>query len=120
MSQVFSTILVAAAGGAVGAALRVGVVTFLVPGPLGVALLNVAGALLLGFILTWFEGRGALITVFLGGGLLGALTTFSTFAGDTVRLAGEQPVIAIFYVAGSVSLAVLAFVLGAQAAKVFA
>ncbi|NRA30492.1 MAG: CrcB family protein [Parvularculaceae bacterium] len=118
MAQVLPTILTAAAGGAIGAALRVGVVTFLVPGPWGIAMLNVLGALLLGFVLTWFEGRGALLTVFLGGGVLGALTTFSTFAGDAVRLATAQPWSAGLYVVGSVSLAVLAFVIGVQAAKV--
>jgi len=117
MTQVLSTLAAAALGGAVGAAIRVGVVSYVMPGPWSIMALNVVGAFLLGLLLSALDGKGALLTVFLGGGVLGALTTFSTFAADIVRLANSQPFLAGVYLIGSISLAVLAFILGAQAGR---
>ena len=117
MTTMMATLFAAAAGGALGAMIRVGIVTYVLPSPLGILVLNVAGALMLGFVLTFLEGRQALLTVFLGGGLMGALTTFSTFSGDAVRLASSPPLRAANYVSATVCGAILAFVLGAALAR---
>lgn len=113
MAETLKTLLAAGAGGALGAMIRVGFVTLAVPGPLGIFLLNVVGALALGVVMA-AGGKGPLLTVFLGSGMIGALTTFSTFAGDAVKLAGTQPLLAGVYVTASVAFAILAFVLGAN------
>ncbi|MEM7515377.1 MAG: CrcB family protein [Planctomycetota bacterium] len=113
MHTTLQTLLAAGAGGALGAMIRVGFVTFAVPGPFGIFVLNVVGALALGVVMG-AEGKGPLLTVFLGGGLLGALTTFSTFAGDAVKLGSAQPLVAGLYIAASVTVAILAFILGSS------
>ncbi|HAZ35724.1 MAG: CrcB family protein [Acidimicrobiales bacterium] len=51
----------------------------------GTLLVNVAGSLLLGLL----TGAGAPVPLVVGVGGLGALTTFSTFASDTLALADE-------------------------------
>lgn len=117
MTQFVPTLLAAAAGGALGACLRVMVVAFLVPGPVGILVLNVLGSLLLGFVLVALGEKSPLAVVFLGGGVLGALTTFSTFAGDVVRLAAGQPGMAALYIAGSVGGAAVAFLVGGSLAR---
>jgi fluoride exporter len=58
--------------------------------PWGILLVNVAGSLLLG-LLTGAAVAGAAgsrLQLLLGTGLCGALTTYSTFSYDTLRLAG--------------------------------
>lgn len=110
----YQLLALTAAGGALGATARVVVSTFLVPGPLGIFLLNVSGSLLLGFVVTFVEDRSPLLAVFIGAGFLGALTTFSTFAGDAIRLLTTSPGASFLYVMASVALAMLAFFAGAQ------
>ena len=84
-----------ALGGALGACLRYFLVqqSMLLFGkefPYGVLIVNVIGALCIGSILGYLEnytGPNALfIKQFVVIGLLGALTTFSTFSFDTVAL----------------------------------
>ncbi|MGP2440354.1 fluoride efflux transporter CrcB [Streptomyces sp. JW3] len=58
--------------------------------PWGILLVNVAGSLILG-LLTGAAVAGAAgsrLQLLLGTGLCGALTTYSTFSYDTLRLAG--------------------------------
>ncbi|MEU4657474.1 fluoride efflux transporter CrcB [Streptomyces sp. NPDC023723] len=58
--------------------------------PWGILLVNVAGSLILG-LLTGAAVAGAAgsrLQLMLGTGLCGALTTYSTFSYDTLRLAG--------------------------------
>ncbi len=80
------TALLVALGAAVGAPLR-----FLVgrafPGPRGTLLVNVVGSLLLGFLIA-LPASGTALAV-LGTGFCGALTTYSTFGLDTLKLVEE-------------------------------
>ncbi|NGP04059.1 CrcB family protein [Rhodococcus sp. 14C212] len=83
---------VVAAGGAVGAVTRYALsVQF--PGIWTIAAINVAGSLLLGVVAAML-GPDRLWRLFLGVGVLGGFTTFSTFAVDTVR----HPATAVVYV----------------------
>lgn len=93
------TLLLVMAGGAVGAGCRFLVdheVTRRLPGPLpwGTFVVNVTGSLLLGLV----AGAGAALPGWVGGlvgvGFCGALTTYSTFGFETLRLAttaGPKP-----------------------------
>ena len=56
-------------------------------GPWGILLVNVAGSLLLGFLAASATAASASVQAFVGAGFCGALTTYSTFGYDTVRLA---------------------------------
>lgn len=95
MDQHLPRLLAIAAGGACGAVCRYLVVLASVRGlgdrfPIGVLIANVLGCFLLGLLMhealagdKWFGLAGhAALTV----GFLGALTTFSTFGYDTLRL----------------------------------
>lgn len=109
-----------ALGGAAGAVARYGISGWVYQRfsdtfPWGTLAVNVLGSLLLGVVLGWFEGsvlspelRRA-VTV----GFLGAFTTFSTFAYESVALvqAGEW-LRAGGYVVGSVALGLVAVGLG--------
>lgn len=54
--------------------------------PYGILIANVIGSFLLGILLAAVDGAWLIL---LGVGFCGALTTYSTFAHDTVRLAGS-------------------------------
>ncbi|MFI5494500.1 fluoride efflux transporter CrcB [Actinoplanes sp. NPDC051859] len=110
------TVLLVAAGAAVGAPLR-----YLTdrwfrarqqsPFPWGTLIVNVAGSLLLGVLvgLPVSPALGAL----LGTGLCGALTTYSTFSLETLDLArANKPFLALFYALGSVLTGLGAATLG--------
>lgn len=85
-------LLLAMAGGAVGSGLRFAVGSFLLQRygagfPWGTLTVNLVGAFVGGFLLVWFEGRGAsapywraLLIV----GLLGGLTTFSSLMMESL------------------------------------
>lgn len=100
-----------AAGGLVGTGLRAAIVTALPVRegwPWGTFVVNVTGALLLGYLLTRFlvaAPRTTLTIPLLCIGLLGSYTTFSTFALEVARLVRVgQPAIGAAY--GLVSVAV--------------
>jgi CrcB protein len=89
------TVLLVALGAAVGAPLRFLTDRAVQSGsgttfPWGTVVVNMAGSLLLGF-LAGLPASTA-VTALLGTGLCGALTTYSTFSYDTLRLAqgGER------------------------------
>ncbi len=90
--------------------------------PWGILAVNAVGSLLLGILietmaLAWSPGLElrALLTV----GVLGAFTTFSTFALDVVLLYERGAfVAALLYVAGSVVLSVGGLLLGLRLARV--
>lgn len=95
------TLLLVLAGAAVGAPLRY-LTDVLVQSrhdsvfPWGTLAVNVVGSLLLGVTAGALAGRGGDVGVLalVGTGLCGALTTFSTFSFETVRLAQEGSVLA--------------------------
>ena len=104
-----------AVGGALGSLGRVGV-GLAVPSvgawPLATAAVNVSGALLLGVLLAATEDprwRAAL-----GTGVLGAWTTFSTFAVELDQLLRVAPLVALAHAALTVGAGLAAARLGAR------
>lgn len=87
--------------------------------PWGTVAVNVAGSLLLGFMMVWLQSTASsaelrdLVTV----GFLGSFTTFSTFSYETVAMLRDgEWWRAGGYTAGSVALGLMAVVLGAALA----
>ena len=107
-------LLVVAAGGGIGAVARYGVEVALPYGrsdlPVSTLLVNVVGCLLLGVLVAGWS-HATWMRPFLGTGVLGGFTTFSTFALETDRLLDRAPIVALLYVFLSLSLG-----LGAAAA----
>ena len=110
------TPLLVAVGGAAGAALR-----YLVDGraralfgqrfPAGTLVVNVVGSLLLGALTGAAVAQP--VAALLGTGLCGALTTYSTFGAETVRLLAERRAgAAALNVAANVVLALAAATVG--------
>lgn len=114
------TALLVAVGGAVGALLRylvdvAAAARFGRRFPVGTLLVNVAGSLLLGMVTGAAVAHpvGALV----GTGFCGALTTYSTFGAETVRLLSERrPGLAGLSVAANVTLGLGATFVGFAAA----
>ena len=110
MSSVFWVAL----GGALGAVARYGVIAWL-PFPFGTLAVNVVGSFAIGvcFVLLPDSWR-ALVVV----GGLGALTTFSTFSLDSLRLVEQgQLAQAGLYILASVTLSLAAVWLGVRIAS---
>ncbi|MDF1736662.1 MAG: fluoride efflux transporter CrcB [Minwuia sp.] len=113
-------IVAIALGGAVGAVLRYSVVqtTLRLWGtgfPVGTLAVNVIGSLAMGLAVEWLAARGMSDAWrgFVMVGLLGALTTFSTFSLDVALLHGRgEMALAALYVMLSVCLSVGALFLG--------
>ena len=82
----------------------------------GILAINVLGSLLMGVLVEWMALRGAVsneLRAFLTVGILGGLTTFSSFSLDTWLLIERgQTVSALAYVALSVGLAIAALAAG--------
>ena len=112
--------LAAAAGGVLGALARWGLGVALPHDagswPWATLLVNLTGCLLLGVLITAVFARhpgSAWLRPFLGTGVLGGYTTFSTFTVDAVQMADAGSVgTAIGYVVASVVGGVLAAVAG--------
>lgn len=113
-----------AAGGALGSAGRYGL-ALLWPTPPGglpwaTLVTNLAGCALLGMLMGALAARIAphrLLRPFLGTGLLGGFTTFSTYAVETRDLlAAGQTWLALGYVMGTVAGALVAVRLGLRTA----
>lgn len=106
--------LAVAIGGALGTLARVGVDLALpaTPGgwPVATLLVNVSGALLLGMVLTRL--RDHRLRALLGPGVLGAWTTFSTFAVELDTLLRTRPATALGYAVTSVLAGLVAVRLG--------
>lgn len=89
--------------------------------PWGTFIANLAGALLLGWLVTRLAERIAPTRHWrplLGTGLAGALTTFSAFQIETIRLAKHgHAALAVAYPAVSIVLGMLCAVLGTMAAR---
>lgn len=89
--------------------------------PWGTLAVNVAGSFAMGLLAVLLVERLAVGPAWRAGilvGFLGAFTTFSTFALETIELAGEgMGVRAAMNVVASVSACVLAALLGVQVAR---
>jgi CrcB protein len=116
------TLLLVALGAAVGAPLRY-LTDRLVRArhdsafPWGTLVVNVAGSLLLGFLIGLPAGPA--LTALLGTGLCGALTTYSTFSYDTLRLAQDGArLLAAVNVAVSIAAGLAAALIGLLLAQV--
>ena len=79
--------------------------------PYGTLFVNITGSLAMGLIAGWFAFRGSggqLLPLFLTTGILGGFTTFSAFSLDAALLWERgQSAGAVFYVAGSVTAAII-------------
>ena len=112
----FSTLCWIAAGGALGAVARFGVVSGAdrlgLAFPWGTLLVNVAGSFLIGLLLGALAQHARfdeILRPFLVVGVLGAFTTFSAFSMETLLLLADARWLpATAYVAASVVLCVLA------------
>lgn len=109
-----------AAGGALGACLRYGLIQLVMrlhvsPFPLGTMVVNLLGALAIGLMMMKLQHDH--LRLLLVSGLLGGFTTFSAFSWDAVQLMlhGQQ-VQAIIYVVGSVMLCLIGVMLGSKLA----
>jgi CrcB protein len=118
------TPLLVALGAAVGAPLRY-LVDRAIQGrhdslfPWGTFAVNVAGSFLLGLLAAATLHTSAPVMALLGTGLCGALTTYSTFGYETVRLLQERArLIAVLNVVLSVVAGLGAAVAGAALAQV--
>jgi fluoride exporter len=111
---------VVAAGGALGALARWAVVEALPHSrgsfPWATLLTNVLGCFLIGVLMVVVIERlpdQRLVRPFLGTGILGGFTTFSTYAVDTrTLLAADRPVLAAAYLLGTLVVGLLAVVAG--------
>lgn len=111
------TALLIAVGGAVGAALRHLVDTGLAARfgrrfPFGTLVVNVAGSLVLGLITA--AAPPSALAALLGTGFCGALTTYSTFGAETLRLLRDRhAALALLNVAANLVLGLAAFTMAA-------
>jgi fluoride exporter len=83
--------------------------------PVGTLVINVSGSLVLGFLTgsALHHGVSATWLTIAGTGLIGAYTTFSTFAYDSVRLAeADRSGLAVLNVAVSIVFGLAAAALG--------
>lgn len=109
-----------AAGGALGALVRAGLQHALPHGPTGFPWatfgVNLTGCLLIGVLMAALNRAGGhppLLRPFLGAGVLGGYTTFSTYAVDVHRaLAAGAPAVAMGYLAATLLGALAAVWLG--------
>ncbi|MFD4324949.1 fluoride efflux transporter FluC [Nocardioides sp. NPDC058538] len=114
-----------AAGGALGSLARWGLTTVLPHGgdswPWATFLTNVSGCLLLGVLMAFVLGPWShtrYLRPFLGVGVLGGYTTFSTYELETYVLAGHAPGIAMLYLLVSVVSGIAAAWLGLTLGRV--
>jgi CrcB protein len=114
----FTRILsVVALGGVIGSLSRYGLAEAFPHGPgefpWATFATNVVGCFAIGVLLARLTPRShPLLRPFLGTGILGGFTTFSTFAVDTEKLLHEHVVVALVYFFGTAAAALLAAFIG--------
>jgi CrcB protein len=113
------TLLLVLLGGAVGAPARYLTDRFLKDrSPLGTLVVNVSGSALLGVLIGAGDALPVAVKILVGTGFCGALTTYSTFSLETVRLVEEgRARRAAAYVAASLVLGMVAAACGFAAAR---
>lgn len=114
-------VVYAAAGGAIGAALRylVTIKTTNILGltfPYGTIIVNIIGSLLMGMLAVWmiknFPNNEDL-RAFLAVGVLGGFTTFSAFSLDAINIINRGDMLmAAGYILGSVVFSIIALMIG--------
>ena len=128
-TQVWGVTATIALGGALGALARYGVSTAWPHPPAGfpwaTVVINVTGCFLIGalmVVLTEIAGRPhPLARPFLGVGILGGFTTFSTYTVEVQRLlAGGHAGVALLYLFGTLGAALVAVQLGVVATRLLA
>ncbi|HIK05488.1 MAG TPA: fluoride efflux transporter CrcB [Trichormus sp. M33_DOE_039] len=92
--------------------------------PYGTFFINISGCLAMGFFFTLALERVAIISpelrLLVAVGFLGAYTTFSTYALDTVTLVDNRNfIVAGFYLAGSAILGIISIQLGVILARLW-
>ena len=125
--RMLSSILIVAAGGAVGAVLRYGVsgISRNLLGEsfqYGTLLVNVIGCLVLGILgVYWITKLPSTAQLFVITGLLGSLTTFSTFGWESTQLMlNSKPLLAGMNIAVNMVIGIGAAILGYQLGKMIA
>ncbi len=123
-------LLLVVLGGGIGAGMRHGVNIgaarlFGTDFPWGTFAVNVIGSFLIGVAAAWFAFRNDAasqsLRLFLTTGILGGFTTFSAFSLDFALLFERGEIVAaIWYVAGSVGLSLLAIFAGLWVVRSFA
>ncbi|MEB3371167.1 fluoride efflux transporter FluC [Saccharopolyspora mangrovi] len=111
-----------ATGGAIGSVLRWSA-SLLWPGPASTFLVNVLGCLAIGVlmcVITELLTPHRLLRPFLGVGVLGGFTTFSTYVTDALRLALTDPLPALGYLLGTVLCCLFAVFAGIVATRAVA
>lgn len=126
--RVWDVAVAIAAGGAIGAVARHAVSeTFAHPPdgfPWSTFAVNVSGCLLIGVLMVALTEVAVrphrLLRPFLGVGLLGGFTTFSTYAVETQQLAtaGNNPYLTVGYLLGTLAAALVAVQVGIVATRV--
>ncbi|WP_417554872.1 fluoride efflux transporter FluC [Microbacterium sp.] len=113
-SAVLRRAALVALGGMLGTAARMGLGLLIPDAPVGVLVANLVGALVLGILTARLPASD--LRVFLGTGLLGGFTTYSSFMVDSVQLWASSALLAAGYVAltllGGIALAALGLHLG--------
>lgn len=108
-------IAVVAAGGAIGSVLRYAM-WLRWPGPWSTLVINVVGCAAMGilmYVITEVVVAHRLVRPFLGVGILGGFTTFSTYVSDALRLVlDHQPALALIYLVATVFTCMLAVLTG--------
>ncbi|NNN09407.1 MAG: fluoride efflux transporter CrcB [Acidimicrobiaceae bacterium] len=89
--------------------------------PWGTFVINISGSAVLGFLLLLLIEqfpKGRLVRPFVGSGIIGAYTTFSTFQVDTLLLIRHHEIgVAVTYMMGSLLAGLLAVWLGMKVAR---
>ena len=115
---------VIAAGAVIGAEARYGISTWITHPvaamPWSTVVINAARSLIIGLLMAYIDGRGAcrLLRPFVGVGILGGFTTFSTFAVDVDSLIHAHRVgVAVGYLAATILLCAVAVFSGYRAGR---
>ncbi|MGI8309077.1 fluoride efflux transporter FluC [Saccharopolyspora hattusasensis] len=116
----WDVLAVVAAGGTLGSLLRYGA-SLAWPGPWSTLLVNVVGCVAIGVlmhVITELVVAHRLLRPFLGVGVLGGFTTFSTYVADAVHLVFDrQPAVALAYLVGTVLACLFAVFVGVLSAR---